>query len=888
MQYTLTTYGAGETLAATFNAIAALIGGRDGTLYQPLVRFALLIGLVWMVASMVYGDRTRFFQNWVLPFYLMLTLFFAPTCTLHIHDPVTGFRHNVDHVPWGLGVVSAIISQVGDTLTRRIEMTFSLPDDLKYHKTGCVSASHLIAAARQFRITNSDLRETMQSFVNQCVVYDALIGQKYTFDDLKNAKDLWALVSAHPSPARSFVFKAPGCGKNTQIMTCAAGVRALEPYLTQQVENAFQTFESKIFGAQKRYTQGVHGGKLKQFLPGAFNYMTNMAKSASEHMMQQIMIHSVIDAIEHKSTELGNAPNFAVRRAYLQQRAHQETLAGIAAQKLLAMKNVMEALIYIAFIFLLPMALLPFGWRFITGWISLVMWVQLWPPLYAVLNFLMTIAVRSKGIGVIKDPAGSGITIANSAGFMDLHADMAAQAGFMSLAVGSLAYALVKGGAASFVHLASHMATPAVSAAASAADSLMSGNYSFGNVSQGSVAAYNTSFGQQTLSPSYASGSFQQNDGIVSRSTSAEGGHIVSVANSRLRSSVNFSESLSNSYTKQSHQAANVAKTQMVAATQAKADAYRKTIDFAQHQSESLSSGAHHGSSISASQNRSFTHVQELVDRFAHEHSLSKEDASSVMANAAASIGKGFGFLPLSVEGRLVGQKQWSSTERNQVSAAYQFAKQNNLQELFTTAAQATQDMKYSEMSEDGRRLSKSVAGSLEASNQYREEANKSLQRSQSYAQMATHTTQNATSINANMNQAYVGWLQNQALPHSSGAMGIREAETILSSRPQLNQQYQQRFVEEVGMVSSAPDVHPLSSLEQSYDRTHIDTHVSQQGLNAAADKATTNGLGDTFNLQGHTRDHVIETLSRIQGQISDQAETVEKIAKARSGGRAK
>lgn len=894
MEYTVVTYGAGEVLTTTFQAIAALINSETGTLYQPLVHFALLFGLVWATAAMVYGDRAKFLNAWVIPFYLALSLFFAPTCTVHVHDPVTGTRKSVAHVPWGLGATAGIMSQIGDTITRHIEMTFSLPDDLKYHKTGAVMASHLIANARQFRLTNSDLRETMRSFVNQCVVYEALMGQKYTFDDLKNTRDLWGLVSANPSPARAFLFKAPGQGHTPQVMTCLQGAKKLEPYLTQDTETAFQLFERKIFGAGSMEDKASPlGQKLKQFLPGAFNYMTNMAKTATEHMMQQVMIHSVVDAVESKSTELGNAPNFAIRRAYLQQRATQETLAGIAAQKLIAMKNVMEALIYAAFIFILPMALLPLGWAFISRWIGLVMWVQLWPPLYAILNFLMNVAVRSKGVGIITDPQGTGITIANSVGFMDLHADMAAQAGFLSLAVGSLAYALVKGGAASFVHLASHIAGPATTAAASATENMMSGNYSFGTVSQGSVSAYNTSFGQHNESPSYTSGSFSQNDGVISRSTSAEGGHILSIANSQLRSSLNFSESLSKSYTEQANKATQASHSQIVSAAQAQADAYRQTLDFASHQSVHSSSGEHYGLGTSTHQNESLSKAQNLTDRFAKEHGLSREASNQILASASVALegGAGFSFLGngLSLKGSLSAatSNTHSEIDRDTWSSAKDFVKQNNLSEVLSQASQATQDMKYSNLSDQGKRLAEGISGSLETSHYYREEASKSLQKSESYAQMATQTKQNASSINANMNQEYVSWLQTQALPNSSGPMGIHEAETILASRPTMNHLYQQRFIE--NKTTSLGESERLATnhgdVVTSYKHQTLSNKASDAPLSSVALQAEASGLEKTFQIESKTKNDVVEKLSNLQDQIAEQKDLMEKEAKMREGG---
>ena len=190
MTFTVITYGAGEVLHQTFNAIAALINSDTGTLYQPLVRLGLIIGLVWATAAMVYGDRAKFIHHWLVLFYLALSLFFAPSCRVHIHDPTTSARFSVDNVPWGLAMVAGTFSQIGDVITREVEKTFSLPDDLKYHKTGAVMASNLIAGSKMVHITNLELAETLKSFMNNCVIYDALMGRKYTLNDLQNSPDI--------------------------------------------------------------------------------------------------------------------------------------------------------------------------------------------------------------------------------------------------------------------------------------------------------------------------------------------------------------------------------------------------------------------------------------------------------------------------------------------------------------------------------------------------------------------------------------------------------------------------------------------------------------------------------------------------------------------------
>ena len=638
MENTIYTYGAGELLAQVFNGIASLINSDHGTLYNPLVRFALSLGLMWSVVNMIYGDKlTGFFKNWLVPFYLALSLLFIPSTRVHINDQVTGFRFTVDNVPWGLGASAGLLSGIGHKITKGVEMVFSLPDDLKYHKTGSMMASNLIANSKKFQITNTELKETMRSFVNQCVVYDAMLGRKFTFDDLKNSKDIWRLMKDNASRARSFVFKAPGRDSVPEIMTCEAGATRLEPLLARDVQNAFQLFDRKLFG-NPGSTPGVPprvpGALLKQYLPGAMNYMTNMAKSANDYMMQQMMIHAVVDGIESKSTELGNAQNFAVRKAYLQQRANQETVAGIAAQKVVALKNVMEILVYFAFIFMLPLALLPKGWTAVSKWFGLLMWVQLWPPFYAVLNFIQTFSAKKVSEGLVTDSGGTGMSISNSVGMIDLHADMAAQAGFMSLTVGTLAYALVKGGAASFVHLAGQMSAPAAAAAASASDSMVSGNYSYGNVTSGTLAADNSTSGQFNDSPSYSSGSFTQNDGVTSRTSNGDD-HIVSIASSKGRSDINIAESTESSLSTQSSQEARMAETQGVQAAQSEADMNKYTSDLASHRAHNISGGGGSSFSETAGENTSLSNLNNLNEKFSSATGMSKDQTSTLLAKAS-------------------------------------------------------------------------------------------------------------------------------------------------------------------------------------------------------------------------------------------------------------
>ena len=860
MTHTIYAYGNGEVLETLFNAIAGLLShsqdgkSMKGSLYAVLLRLGLMTGFMGSIIALAFNQNyTKMMTTWFLPVYAMITLLFAPTTSVTIRDMATGnlgVVYKVDNVPWGLGAFAATVSTISYTLTQKVETAFSLPDDLQYHKTGAMMASHLIANARTFHITNLNVHETMKDFVHQCVVYSALLGTKYTLNDLKNSANIWKLVKDKASPARAFTFRDL-TGKPT-IMTCNKGVEELDKLLNVEVNNAFAWFSNTLYGtAQPNATQakGVtslaspnkastnaaspigQGPLLTSYMSSAYGYMANMASSAEDLMKQQMMIYTVMDSIESKSTALGNAQNFALRRAYLQQRANQENVAGMAQKTMIVLKNVMEALIYATFIFMLPLAMVPYGWRFIGNWASMVVWVQMWGPLYAIVNFIMNAAAKSKGLGVIM--SSGGVTIANSVGFSDLHADMAAQAGYLSLSVGALAYALVKGGASGLSHLAGSMSGPLTAAAGRATEDMLSGNYSFGNISTGNVQASNQSFGQQLFSPSYSSGAFSQNDGMVASVISADGSRIVNIANSNLRSNLQWSENLSSTFSEQANQATTASQSSMKAWSEQEGVRRNTVLDFASHKAQQTSHGEGVSASEQVSANTTFTQLDRLMTQFADDNKISKDQACKMLGQVNLGIQGGLSLFGVGIKGDASGSAQWDDTDHNSKawSKAQQLAKEASFQEAFNKTEQYSQDSRFNENDEKGQRLASSISSATEKAETYRHEAQAHLQQAQSYTRSAAWAKQNNTQISANLNQEFIEWLSQQSLPHSSGAMGQQEADTLLTARPQLLIPYQQRFLEEkVGSMRHDIETHAAGST-QHVEQAH---HRHASALNTA------------------------------------------------------
>ncbi|CAO5682490.1 MAG: hypothetical protein HEEMFOPI_01701 [Holosporales bacterium] len=100
----------------------------------------------------------------------------------------------------------------------------------------------------------------------------------------------------------------------------------------------------------------------------------------------------------------------------------------MAADTLPIMKAVLEAIAYACFLFVIPLCFLPFGYGFLFKWVQILLWLQMWAPLYAILNFIMTMAAKSKTLGMLSISNEAGITLASSLGVYNMNADISAMA----------------------------------------------------------------------------------------------------------------------------------------------------------------------------------------------------------------------------------------------------------------------------------------------------------------------------------------------------------------------------------------------------------------------------------------------------------------------------
>ena len=889
MQYQIITFGNGEILKGVLDAIAMCMNSQTGTLYEPMIRIGMIFGGFWAALYGIWGDYLKAWGKTIIPFVLIPPLLFIPTATVNIHDVVSNYRDRVDNVPYGLACVTHFITQIGFEITKQVDQVFSQVDDLKYHKSGFLMASNLIQQARTFRITNEDVAENMRQFVCQCVAYDAMLGRKYTIEDLRHTDDIWGLVSANASPVRAFVWRQPHKpgepGNMPEILTCRDGVKRFNLLWGEELDRSKDVNSKKLFSHTNPLTSR---NEFLKYLPVSHEFLTGLSKSADQILKQQMMIYSVVDGIEQKSTALGNAPNFAARRAYLQQRTTYETLGAMASETLMTMKAVLEAIVYASFIFLVPLAILPFGAKILLSWVQTLLWLQMWAPLYAVLNFIMTSAARSKSLGMLSTSNVDGITIASSVGLMNLNADMSAMAGYLAMSIPFLAIALVKG-VGSFVHMASHLGNVSQGAAAQAAGDAVSGNYNFGNISEGNQQIGNTNMLSQSRAASYKAGSFQFADGRAEITTMGDGSQIANVGSSKLPVSLNVAETQSAQISEAAGKTYQRGLSESENSASSLGSSYRNLLSLSENlgKSESMNDGMTQG--VSAEQSNSLNKGTNLIKRFAVDNNMDVRKAADLFASVEAGGG-------MFIKGSVGGKGSVSAGDAELFQKAEAYAKDHNFQEAARESTQTAKNLSHNLSDEHSRRLASDVSGSYEKGINYKAEASKSFSQSESLNQQAMNMRANSASINAQYDQQFIEWLAHQPRDNTNGGhIGFRGAVDMATRDPGQVAVYGSQFMREHGLSPSAPIHSNPQQMKSAYqaETGHNKYTPTQDHINNVEQQGKEGGFNMSLSQQGQNMrseaDRGINTNSQNISQgaavIGRESTKVIKKVNAQEGG---
>ncbi len=475
------TYGNNQALVEVFNGVAALMSSDN---YLGLIKVVALLALL---ATAIIGMAGRFGGfHWMINLALVYLAIFVPRADVVVVDRLTMQPPAViGNVPLGYALFAHVTSKIGEYLTTAFETVFSLPNEMKYRGNGVLFGNRLIAEARAIVIADAQLKKDMYNFIRNCTMYD-LLELRIDMSTLKQSTNIWGEMQ------NTSLARVTPVGPNQVIMACADAWWNLNERLNMAVERA-----SRYYGRRLNphiTSDAAAAAAFNSQLEVIYSQLTGWAPSASQAIAQNMMINAFAESGQMSAAELSDPAGVQVAWQAAQAQAVQNnaylTMAKLAAEALPKFRNVIEVVILAVFPFVFLLFLLPVraAAMAIKSYIFTLLWVQLWPPLYAVLNLVMSLETERS----LKAQAAlsNGLSMQSAADIGAVAVSDLAVAGYLVISIPVIAYALIKGGEVAMSSVAGSLMAPAQSAAQQAAASVATGNFSYGNVAYQTESAF--------------------------------------------------------------------------------------------------------------------------------------------------------------------------------------------------------------------------------------------------------------------------------------------------------------------------------------------------------------------------------------------------------------
>src|SRR3990167_5969169 len=473
MMITIHVLAARELFAEVLNAITAFMK-QDS--FLGLLRITSLAGIIMATVGYLRTRDPMAFGKWFVDYVLFINLALLPKTTVLIDDLSAQDPLIIANVPVVFALPANLMTTIGYGLAQSYDALLSLPDkNLLYTKTGSLFAARLITAARDFHIVNPELREEMDNYFRVCVVGDIKLNHKYSVGDLANSPNLWDLISGKASPLRM-------TSVNGKLVTCqeaskSNGTYSLRTKLDKEIQTAYKFFGINLFGKPINIT---YEALFATHLPSAFNYYQDLTDSASNIMLQSMMINAMGDGIHHYQAftdSTASVVNQQFVKSQVQHRWSWQIMGLKALWSLPILHTLLTVLLFGVFPVIIAMATMPGGTRILTGYMQFFLSLQFWPVLFAILNAAMTMYGQSQSLEFGQ------ITMVNLDKIDELHQDISGVAGYIMLLIPFLANGLVSNLGAAFNGLATSMTGHVQGSAMSMAGEAASGSFGLGQTS---------------------------------------------------------------------------------------------------------------------------------------------------------------------------------------------------------------------------------------------------------------------------------------------------------------------------------------------------------------------------------------------------------------------
>ncbi|HGW0779949.1 TPA: conjugal transfer mating-pair stabilization protein TraG [Salmonella enterica subsp. enterica serovar Enteritidis] len=761
----------GEWLSNNLNAIAAFMSSRT---WDSIEKIALTLAVLAVAVMWVQRHNVMDLLGWVAVFVLISLLVTIRTSVQIIDNSDLVRVYRVDNVPVGLALPLSLTTRIGHAMVASYEMIFAQPDSVTYSKTGMLFGAGLVTKSTDFLSRNPEITGLFQDYVQNCVMGDIYLNHKYSLEELMESGDPYTLIFSNPSPLRG-VFD-----KNNHFLTCKDASVTLKDKLNLDTKTGGRTWHY--------YVQQLFGGRpdpnllFSTMLGDSYSYFYGSSQSASQIIRQNVTINALRDGITSYAARSGDTAslmNLATTSSMEKQRLAHASIGQVAMRTLPMTQTILLGIAIGIFPLLVLVAVFnKLTLSVLKGYVFALMWLQSWPLLYAILNSAMTFYARQNGVPVV---------LSEMSQIQLKYSDLATTAGYISMMIPPLSWAMVKGLGAGFSGVYSHFASSAISPTASAAAGVVDGNYSYGNMQTENVNGFSwstnstTSFGQMTYQTGSGATATQTRDGNMVMDASG--------AQSRLPVNINATRQIAAAQQEMAREASTQAESALHGFSSSIASAWNTLSQFGTNRgsSDSVTSGA--DSTMSAQDSMMASRMRSAVESYAKAHNISNEQATQELASRSTRTSAGiygdahaeWGIRPkilgvgggAGVKGGGKAGIDWEDNDSHQASSNTH-ASHNTRHDV---DAKATQDFKEASDYFTSRKVSESgshtdnnaesrvdhLSAALNSAKQSYDQYTTNLSRSHEYAEMASRTESMSGQMREDLSQQFVNYVQKHA-----------------------------------------------------------------------------------------------------------------------------
>lgn len=522
-------YGNGDALAQILTAVKLMIApDHGGGSFRYLLMFLAIIGFVVLAVRAGFDPGKNFLKMFGFIFLIWAVMYgtTGARANVHVYDRMSGYSNVITGVPAIVALPASLVSQTGEWLTQQIEQNFTIPNSLKISGGGRYSLfTEVMSDMSKFVITDMDLSNSLKAYVGDCVVPAMALGKVSASDLARKEQLVEVLEAAASKPIMTRYYPMAANGSNGScvhvppdynsglgvLMSCQKAydcVRAdLDRYADALLTATNAQWEST--GVMVPFEQAMSEAMAQAAASGGNNPLARYSRPQGVILQKALSAHLARDfrdaAVRTGNNELMTAT--AIAQAEQSQKSSWYTAAELFKNMMGYVYLVLQAFIFAVIPAIVIALMIPgLGGKIFTNYFQILVWLTLWTPMLAIVNFLITVF---GGAQLRETLAVAGLSMESSAILTEYSNNLVIAAQFIGTMVPLITWGLVKG-AMAFTEFVSHGigSSFATQAGAQAA----TGNVSMGNMSMDNVTmnkyatTLSSAVGQQDVQAAFGAG----------------------------------------------------------------------------------------------------------------------------------------------------------------------------------------------------------------------------------------------------------------------------------------------------------------------------------------------------------------------------------------------